>query len=87
MLWKVGSAVGVKAEAQVVWDGGVLGSLVAEFGRIGGLNCWEFWKRWSVGFCKDFRCLWVVLGQEWSWNRGAEVLEFWVRLGGELGVV
>ena len=63
MLWKVGSAVGVKAEAQVVWDGGVLGSLVAEFGRVGGLKCWEFWKRWSVGFCCGFQ---VDEGKRWD---------------------
>ena len=52
-----------------------------------GLWSREFWKRWSVGFCKDSRGLWVVLGQEWPWNGEAEVLEFWVRLGGELWVV
>ena len=56
-------------------------------GRSKGLWCREFWRGDGVGFCCGFGWMEVNSEMVWSWNRGAEVLDVWVRLGGELGVI
>ena len=79
--------VGVRAETQVGWRAGVLGSSVVEFGRIRWAVELGILEKGELGCCWNSRWFggdyWVELGEEWR----AEVVEFWVRLGGECWVV
>ena len=79
--------VGVRAETQLGWRAGVLGSSVVEFGRIRWAVELGILEKGELGCCWNSRWFggdyWMELGEEWR----AEVVEFWVRLGGEFGEI
>ena len=56
-------------------------------GRFQGLWCWEFWSGGSWVAAVDFRWMRGIAGMVSGVEGWAVLLEVWVRLGGELGVV
>ena len=56
-------------------------------GRFSRLQCREFWKRWSAGFCCGYRWMEGDSGTNWRVEWRTVMLGFWWSLGDEMEVI
>ena len=79
--------MGVRAEAQVGWKGGILVSCWVDFGKVSWSEERGILRRVELGSVMENGSFGVISGVERMRNGGMKCWRFWVDLGDEMGEV